>query len=67
MHRRPIVWGIILLLVGGAGWFVSVILSALTGGAFRDVANFCGIVAAASLPVAAAAELILWRIRRRMK
>jgi len=67
MMFRPIVWGIISLLAFGALWFVSVILSVITGGAFRDLANFSGIAAALSLPIALILEVIRWQMKRGKK
>ena len=60
MFRRPLLWGIIAFVVFGFIWFVSVILSVITGGAFRVVANASGIAAAASVPVAVVLELVRW-------
>ena len=62
--NRPIVWGIAIGIVGGLAWLVFVIFSVLTLGKFRMPANIAGIVAAASLPVAAVLELILWIKKR---
>jgi len=63
MRRRPLFWGIIVFIVAGFGWFLSVIGSVVTLGAFKDAANFFGITAAASLPIAGIFEIIRWTKR----
>ena len=63
---RPIFWGIILFLIGLAGWFISVIFSVVTLGGFRSVGNFFGLLMLASLPVAIVLELVRWA-RRKLK
>jgi len=60
MAMRPILWGIILFLVGAVGWVFSAVLAVVTFGSFKVLANVFGILLVASLPVAAAFELIRW-------
>ncbi len=45
MKNKFLPLGILFFLVGGAGWFLFVILSALTLGAFRAVANISVLIA----------------------
>lgn len=64
---RPIFWGLIIFLIGLAGWFVSVIFSVVTLGKFRLLANLFGYIMVASLPVALMGELIRRIIKKRNK
>jgi len=61
---RPIFLGAILFVVGLIGWFVSVILTVITLGAFKGVANIFGLIFLWSLPVAALTEFIFWIIKK---
>lgn len=63
---RPIFWGLIVFLIGLAGWFVSVIFAVITLGKFKLLANLFGYLMVASLPLALAGELIRW-VKRKKK
>ncbi|MEK7151605.1 MAG: hypothetical protein AAB784_02755 [Patescibacteria group bacterium] len=43
MGNKIFAYGIAIFLVGGAGWFVAVILAVITLGKLRDAANFLGV------------------------
>ena len=45
MGNKILLWGVIVFMVGGVGWFVAVILSVITFGELRNIANFFGIAA----------------------
>ena len=64
MRRRPLFWGMVWFLLCGAGWFVSVIMSVITVGAFREMANLFGIAAVASVPVTIVLEIIWIKQRK---
>jgi len=51
MGLKWLIWGFVIMLISGAGWFVSVILSVVSLGQFRIAANIFGYIAAASLPI----------------
>ena len=52
MGNKWLMWGLIIFLVSGLGWFVSVILSVVTLGKLRMAANIFGMISAASIPLA---------------
>ncbi|TSC73754.1 MAG: hypothetical protein G01um101444_470, partial [Parcubacteria group bacterium Gr01-1014_44] len=58
---RPLLWGLIVSIIGLAGWFLFVILSVITGGAFRVLANIFGRIMLFGLPAG-----IIWEIVRRI-
>lgn len=66
MLRQPLFWGVVVFSVACLGWVVAIIVSVLTAGALRDMANICGYVAIGSLPVAGFLELIRWARRGEM-
>lgn len=44
MNKKILILGIMLFLIGGAGWFMGVIFSAITLGAFRMFANVSALI-----------------------
>ena len=62
---RPVLWGIIIFVLGIAGWVVSIVFNVLTLGRFRALSNFIFVVAFAAIPVAILLELIRWFIKRK--
>lgn len=64
MHRRPIIWGLILFGVGAVGWVISVVLAVITLGKLSWLANMFGWFAVGSFIVGVGWELVLW-IRRK--
>ena len=65
MKRRPIFWGIILLIIGIIGWFISVILAVVTLGHFRQSANFFGALAYIGFPASLVFEFVKWIKKRK--
>lgn len=63
MIKRPIFLGAILSVVGLLGWWLSVILTVVSVGKFRDLSNFFGILMLSGLPVGIFISLIK-RIKR---
>ncbi|MEK9180601.1 MAG: hypothetical protein AAB897_04285 [Patescibacteria group bacterium] len=57
---RPILWGIILFLIGAVGWVFSVVLAVITLGTFKFLTYVFGVLLAASLPVTIIFELVRW-------
>lgn len=57
---RNLLFWVILAVVGGVCWVVSVVLAVVSGGheVFKFLANLSGIVMVASLPVGLLVELI---------
>jgi len=51
MRIKWLIWGLILFIISGFGWFIFVILSVITLGKFRIAANIFGIISALSLPI----------------
>ncbi|OGN04318.1 MAG: hypothetical protein A2831_01295 [Candidatus Yanofskybacteria bacterium RIFCSPHIGHO2_01_FULL_44_17] len=45
MGNKILLWGVIIFMVGGIGWFVAVIPSVITFGELRNIANLFGIAA----------------------
>jgi len=66
MIKRPIVWGLLISLIGLLGWWASVILSIVTLGKIQKLANFFGILMITGLPVAVVWELARY-VRRRWR
>jgi len=62
MVRRPIIWGIILSIIGAVGWVFSVVLAVVSLGVLKPLTYVFGIIFLASLPVA-----IVWEIIRKIK
>lgn len=62
---RPLVWGSFGIAFGVLGWFVCVILSVLTLGAFRVAANIFGYFATASVFYAVIGELARRLLKRK--
>ena len=63
---RPIFWGLLVCVIGLIGWVISVVLTVVTLGSMRMLANIFGVLFIASVPVAAVFELIRW-IRQKNK
>ncbi len=51
-------WGVAFSLVGLVGWVIFVVLSVITGGAFRFMANLFGWIGLLSIPVSLVIKLI---------
>ncbi len=62
MKKSFLFWGLIIFLVSGFLWFVSIVFNVITLGHFRELSNIFGIIAASSFPVA-----IILTIGRRIK
>jgi len=56
---KPVLWGILAAVIGLVGWVVFIVLSVLTGGAFRFMANLFGWVGLLSIPASLVLKLIL--------
>jgi|GEM_PF-5500585 len=52
MKNKWLLWGVLVFLISGFGWFVSIILNVVTFLKFRSVSNVLGVVAIASMPIA---------------
>ena len=57
---RPILWGIILAVIGAIGWVTSIVLTVVSLGAFKFLTYIFGILFIISLPVAGIIELVRW-------
>lgn len=71
---RPILWGTIWFIIGGAGWLafsmIGGVLGAATGAPgpiMKPFIWFFGLIFYLSLPVAIIAEIIRWIERRKKK
>ncbi|OGN04649.1 MAG: hypothetical protein A3B99_04030 [Candidatus Yanofskybacteria bacterium RIFCSPHIGHO2_02_FULL_44_12b] len=59
---RPILWGIIVLVLSAIGWVISVVLNVVTLGSLRWVSNMFGIIALFSIPAS-----VIWEIIRKKR
>ena len=50
MVNKWLILGIIIFIISGLGWFITIIFSVITLGGFRNLANFFGIIFVVSLP-----------------
>lgn len=66
MIKRPIVWGLLISLIGLLGLWTSIILSIVTLGKLQILGNFFGVLMVVGLPVAVVWELARY-IRQRKK
>lgn len=62
MKHKPIIWGLIFMVVGAVGWVFSVVLAVVTLGKLRMLANIFGYIAFFSLPIA-----IVWELLNKLK
>ena len=61
---KPVLWGILAAVIGLVGWVVFVVLSVITGGAFRIMANLFGWIGLLSIP---ASFLFKFLLRKKKK
>ncbi|OGY64734.1 MAG: hypothetical protein A3I24_02490 [Candidatus Harrisonbacteria bacterium RIFCSPLOWO2_02_FULL_41_13b] len=59
---KILILGIIIFIIGAMGWVVAVVLSVITGGAFKILVNIFGWIMVLSLPVA-----IIWVIIKKTR
>ena len=62
---RPILWGLLVSVIGALGWVTFVIFSVLTLGEFRLLANISGYIMIAGLPIGLIGELLFRRRKPR--
>ena len=62
---RPILWGIILFIVGAVGWVISVVFAVVTLGTLKLLTFVFGALFIFSLPVAVVLELTKWLKRKK--
>ena len=56
---KPVLWGTLAAVIGLVGWVVFVVLSVITGGAFRFMANLFGWVGLLSIPASLLFKFLL--------
>ncbi|OGF68829.1 hypothetical protein A3C73_01475 [Candidatus Giovannonibacteria bacterium RIFCSPHIGHO2_02_FULL_44_11] len=58
MGYKWLIWGVVIFIISGLGWFVAVVLNVVTLGGLRFAANIFGYIAAASIPVSIVLAII---------